>query len=95
MSSPKNFPLAPHVTAKRLTFVDIPARLEEEPSMDGALVLRTLYENIGDTLAEQSEVLVMIEDLTHLTWIGVSSVEITRFYRAIRHLCLQVGSRIT
>jgi hypothetical protein len=40
----------------------------------------------------QSKVIVILEDITSLLWIGFSQLDISRFCRAIRALCLQVSS---
>jgi hypothetical protein len=90
----QNFSLSAQITSKGLTFVDVPALLE---SLDGdaTRLLKDAFNQISDTLAlyatpASKHVCVMIEDLSHLSWIGATEIEISQFYRAVRGVCLKV-----
>lgn len=91
----QNFSLPAQITSKRLTFIDIPALLE---SLDGnaTRLLKDVFDQISDTLASHAtaipanRVCVLIEDVSHVSWIGATEIEVSRFYRAVRGICLKV-----
>ena len=76
--------------------MDAPALLE---SLDGnaAQLLKDVFHQISNTLTSHptgatsaKQVCVMVEDLSHLSWIGATEIEVSRFYRAVRGACLKV-----
>lgn len=100
LSLSQNFHLATHIASKQLTFIDAPSILDALNG-DGASLLKDIYERItlivqdvleqrADSSLDSRALSVIVQDLSHLAWIGVKELDITRFYRAIRGFCLKV-----
>ena len=61
------------------------------PSSDPVESLRPVYDELRGMLREfGEETLVIVDDLSSLVWIGVSTQEVSRFTRAICALCRKV-----
>ncbi|KAF8314262.1 hypothetical protein DL93DRAFT_2113397 [Clavulina sp. PMI_390] len=95
---------SPHLS-KRFEFIDSQLLLE---SLDGdcSLHLTTLYGKIIQRVDEitagyatpqsrsESSINVVIQDLSHLSWIGAKEGDIIRFYRALRGACVKRGASL-
>ena len=75
---------------KSLIFVEVSSQIKE-PS--GSSVLRLIYDQVCATLSSNHErqILVILDDITTLEWIGIPTLDLTRFSRALRALCLEVS----
>lgn len=100
LSLSQNFHLATYTASKRLTFIDAPSILDTLNG-DSASLLKEIYEIItrtvedlldqgADSSSDPRALSMIVQDLSHLAWIGVRELDITRFYRAIRGFCLKV-----
>lgn len=100
LSLSQNFHLATYIASKRLTFIDAPSILDTLNG-DGASLLKEIYQKItrtiedlldqgADSSSDPRALSVIAQDLSHLAWIGVRELDITRFYRVIRGFCLKV-----
>jgi hypothetical protein len=101
----QNLNLQSYVTSKSLNFIDAvpllgpPAKSPESPASNTPMSfqLRNLYDQIVAALGSTSEIvaeaippMVILEDLAELEWIGIPSIEVIRFFRALRALCIKV-----
>lgn len=66
------------------------------PDVEGHPTLRDLYSDVRAVLETFSgdpakKALIIVDDLSSIEWIGLSTDEIARFARALRGLCRKVS----
>jgi hypothetical protein len=92
----QNLTLAAYLSSKALVFIDgtavVSARAREDTKEPP---LRLLYDRIAASLRSpldnaKSPHLVVLDDISSFEWIGISVVDLSRFARAVRALCIQV-----
>jgi len=91
----KNVNLATHLASDSLVFIDVFATVDPPPASLGSTqpALRSVYEMTRDALGRLqvgADIMVILDDITSLEWTGVSLVDLIRFSRALRSLCLKV-----
>ena len=88
----KNLNLATHLTSDSLVFVDVSAAFDT--SLDSKQpALRSIYDMTSAELTKQQEgasMMVILDDISSLEWTGVLLIDLIRFIRALRSLCLKV-----
>ncbi|KAI0779593.1 hypothetical protein C8Q74DRAFT_1199522 [Fomes fomentarius] len=94
-----NINLASHLELGRVVLVDVMSHVPIGPDVQGHPTLRDLYSNIRavlDTFSEgpAKKALIIVDDLSSIEWIGVSTDEIARFARALRGLCRKHDSSL-
>ncbi|EGN94901.1 hypothetical protein SERLA73DRAFT_114364 [Serpula lacrymans var. lacrymans S7.3] len=94
-----NFPQL--IASGIISFIDIAAifgDLSGDIDSSNAVRLRPIYDLLYPVVhpsdGEQSEVLVILDDIATLEWIGVSPIELIRFSRALRALCLKANATL-
>jgi hypothetical protein len=89
--------LAEHISSGLLDFMDVLSYVRPpEPSDKASPTLRPLFDQISSTIEPSSTpTLIILDDVTSLEWIGFSFLDIARFTRALRALCLKVRSHDT
>ena len=77
-----------------LSYIKPPATSPSSGASDDAQRgLKALYDLVQTSLQAEgasADVLVIVDDLSTLEWIGIPSLELTRFVRALHASCLQV-----
>jgi hypothetical protein len=89
----QNVNLAQPTRMSSFDFVDVLAEVKPpEPSADPSTpTLRPLFDRVASKVGPNATpTLVILDDVTSLQWIGFSFLDITRFTRALRALCLKV-----
>jgi hypothetical protein len=73
-------------------FVDVSSKTQELLTSSSS-VLRVIYDQVSAALSSETprRTLVMLDDITTLEWIGVSTLDLMRFARALRALCLKAS----
>ena len=73
-------------------YIDISDILWSSSLPNGDTSLRHVFDRISTALKVQTDVrnMVILDDIASLEWIGFSSIEVTRFCRALKVLCLKV-----
>jgi hypothetical protein len=73
-------------------FVDVSSTTQELLTSSSS-ALRLIYDQVSAALSSEPRrrTLVMLDDITTLEWIGVSTLDLTRFARALRALCLKAS----
>jgi len=88
--------LAHYLTSDSLIFVDVPATIGPPPTtgVDSQRpALRAVYDFVRDALGrlqDDGDIMVLLDDITSLEWIGFPLVDLVRFSRALRSLCFKV-----
>jgi hypothetical protein len=105
MSEPhyKNVNLMHHLSTGSFVFVDVLDEVEVTPATnsEGSPTVfgpvfdivseeALLDENSSDDVRNEPRKLVILDDITSLQWIGFPLLELVRFSRALRALCLKV-----
>jgi hypothetical protein len=81
--------------SESFAFIDV-LKMVKPPSTGTAVpALRPVFDVVAATLQlkrsdKAAQTLVILDDITSLEWIGFSLIDIVRFSRALRALCLQV-----
>ena len=89
----KNVNIATHLASDSLVFVDVSAAFDTSGLDSKQPALRSIYETTSAELTRQQEgasIMVILDDISSLEWTGVSSIDLFRFVRALRSLCLKV-----
>jgi hypothetical protein len=87
----KNLNLATHLTSDSLVFVDVSAAFDT--SLDSKQpALRSIYDMTSAELTKQqgASMMIILDDISSLEWTGVLLIDLIRFIRALRSLCLKV-----
>ncbi|PAV21989.1 hypothetical protein PNOK_0194600 [Pyrrhoderma noxium] len=85
--------LSAHISKNSLVFLDL---LTNPP----VVTLKSLYKTIKQQLESSDDKdgktsnMVLLDGLSILGWLGLSLLEIRRFIRALRHLCLENGASL-
>ncbi|TFK37565.1 hypothetical protein BDQ12DRAFT_607492 [Crucibulum laeve] len=91
-----NLNLAQYLASGSLEFVDVSSHIQVPTGRSDQPNLHSLF-NIIQPLLEKSDhglALVILDDISTLEWIGFSLLDITRFTRALRAACLQIGATL-
>ncbi|GJE92803.1 hypothetical protein PsYK624_089600 [Phanerochaete sordida] len=82
-----NVNLAQLVASGAVTFLDLSSTHLVPREGEALSSLRPVYDELRDALGAAEDTLVIADDLSTLEWIGISSVEVSRFARAVCALC--------
>jgi hypothetical protein len=92
LTYPKTLNLAQHLNSAKFTFLDILAGADPVESAAGCL--KSVFDAVHSILSKEdgnnSQSIVMLDDIVSLHWIGFPSLELIRFSRALHALCLKV-----
>jgi len=92
--------LAHYLTSDSLIFVDVPATIGPPPTtgVDSQRpALRAVYDFVRDALGRlqgDGDIMVLLDDITSLEWIGFPLVDLVRFSRALRSLCFKSNASL-
>lgn len=93
----QNVNLQNHLESGSLVFIDLLAAFETDHDgfLYGENSLRAVFDRVKEYLPSEAENsssnLLILDDISSLEWMGVSSSEVQRFARALRALCLKVS----
>ncbi|KAF9482929.1 hypothetical protein BDN70DRAFT_852386 [Pholiota conissans] len=101
LASKSNVNLQQHLDAGSLEFVDVLSEVHPPAAGGGGnLTTNTSFRVLVDRVqayldrAQGGSPLIILDDITTLEWIGFSAVEITRFSRALRSVCLKANATL-
>ncbi|KII92961.1 hypothetical protein PLICRDRAFT_155896 [Plicaturopsis crispa FD-325 SS-3] len=81
--------------SKSFTFIDVLDVLQSFSLAQASSPLRPLYDVVSSKLAHsESHALVILDDIAALEWTGRSFVDVSRFSRALRALCLKAKASL-
>ena len=94
-SCSQNLNLSHHSKSGSFLFVDVLSKVQSHHLSDGSgkLSLRPIFDLVAselDVLDSGTHVLVILDDISSLEWMGFSAMDITRFSRILRAICLKV-----
>ncbi|KAH7911025.1 hypothetical protein BJ138DRAFT_1172790 [Hygrophoropsis aurantiaca] len=103
IAAKSNLNISQSISEQKLVFIDVLAKVQpalhsEENHSNDALLL-PIYELLSSVLTpvasqDRQKVLVILDDITVLEWLGFSLVDLTRFTRALRNLCMKVEATL-
>lgn len=93
-----------HLDAGSLAFVDVLSEVQPpstvvsgKQSVSVNTNLRVLLDRVQaylDRAQSEDSPLIILDDITMLEWIGFAALDINRFFRALRSVCLKVRQSI-
>lgn len=93
----ENQNLAMHMEAESLEFIDVVSDVQAviDPSVKPSL--RPIFERVSKSLdgSNSGSSLVVLDDITSLEWIGFPTLDIWRFTRALRALCIKARLKMS
>ncbi|KAF8148624.1 hypothetical protein B0H34DRAFT_736284 [Crassisporium funariophilum] len=93
LSAKSNLNLSHHLDSGSVDFIDISAQVL--PISEGPNLL-DIFRRVQSQLDkfDGENILVILDDITTLEWIGISSVDILRFSRSLRAACLKKNATL-
>jgi len=89
LAAKSNFNLQDHLDSGSVEFIDVLAQVQ--PTSEGPN-LRPIYDRVQACIINSNDsVLVILDDITILEWIGFPLIDIIRFSRALRALCQKLN----
>ncbi|EKM54755.1 uncharacterized protein PHACADRAFT_197183 [Phanerochaete carnosa HHB-10118-sp] len=89
-----NVNLAQLIGSRAVTFLNL-SSTHLVPRDDGATPsLTPVFDELRDALGEAKDTLVLVDDLSSLEWMGISSLEVSRFVRAVCSLCRKLNTSL-
>lgn len=92
--------LAPRIAAGSIVFIDEVDRLSESPSELPVNALSKLYGKLSEVMQRDSNVssdnegLLVLDGLSSFEWMGVPTIHLKRFVRAMFALCAKASAHI-
>ncbi|KAF7370707.1 hypothetical protein MSAN_00703900 [Mycena sanguinolenta] len=92
IAAKSNLHLDQKITSGAFIFVDVLERARPRDTDSSGPILRPILDTVTSVLEQNngSDVLVIVDDLATLDWIGFSVLDITRFCRALATACRKV-----
>jgi len=95
IAAKSNFNLQHCLDSGSVEFVDVLAHVQPQPSLDGPN-LRPIYDRVQACMSKSKDksMLVILDDITLLEWIGFPLIDIIHFSRALRALCQKFNATL-
>ncbi|KAJ6518672.1 hypothetical protein C8R45DRAFT_1057519 [Mycena sanguinolenta] len=96
ITAKSNLHLDQKISSGALIFVDVLERVRPPDTDSSAPILRPILDTVTSVLEQHngSDVLVIVDDLSTLDWIGFSVLDITRFCRALAAACRKANATL-
>ncbi|KAH9916326.1 uncharacterized protein B0H18DRAFT_1038612 [Fomitopsis serialis] len=92
IAAKSNVSLDQHTASRRLSFIDVLGQVQSSAT------LRPLYDSVRAQLKaaapDEGRTLVILDDLSPLEWIGYSTIELSRFLRALSASCREANAAL-
>ncbi|KAF9455941.1 hypothetical protein BDZ94DRAFT_1285309 [Collybia nuda] len=81
--------------SKSLTFVDVLSHVQPRSDNSAPSSLRPIFDLVSTNIeTTTAPLLVILDDIATLEWIGFELLDITRFCRALRGMCLKANATL-